>query len=66
MTRTTVYNGKPGDDDARDDVLTDVFHANDGDAAVVVQVGGSHGTELRIPEHQPVDIYVSGEEVDDE
>lgn len=64
MTRTTVYQGKPEDDDARDGVLADVYHANEGESAVVVQIGDSR-TELTIPEHQPVDIYVNGEEVDD-
>ena len=59
MTRTTVYRGRPDDHD--DEPLADVYHNNDADDAVVIQ---AQGTEYRIPEGEPVDIYIDGEEVD--
>jgi hypothetical protein len=59
MTRTTVYRGTPDDHD--DEPLADVYHSHDADDAVVIQ---AQGTEYRIPEEEPVDIYIDGEEVD--
>ncbi|WP_134672601.1 hypothetical protein [Halorussus marinus] len=59
MTRTTVYRGTPDDHD--DEPLADVYHNHDADDAVVIK---AQGTEYRIPEDEPVDIYIDGEEAD--
>lgn len=59
MTRTTVYLGEP--DDHEDEPLTDVYHGDNRHSVIVK--AGQH--EYRIPVHEPVDIYVDGEEVED-
>lgn len=61
MTRTTVYEGSPDDDDP--DVASDLFHEYDGDAHVVIETGAGDRIELRQGEW--MDVYVTGEPADD-
>jgi len=60
MTRTTVYRGRPDSHD--DEPLADVYHNHDADDAVVIE---AQGTTYRIPESEPVDIYIDGELVNE-
>ena len=62
MTRTTVYRGRPDDDG--NETLADVFHETEYNHAVVIKTGG--GQKLKIPADQWADIYIDGEEVDDD
>jgi hypothetical protein len=66
MTRTTVYQGQPWDDDH--EVLADLFHNHDDDSrknrAVTIETTG--GQEFHIPEDEAVDIYVDGTPVDED
>ena len=59
MTRTTVYQGQPWEDDH--EVLADLFHNHDSNRAVTVETSG--GQEFHIPEDEAVDIYIDGEVV---
>lgn len=61
MTRTTVYHGKPLEDEK--DVLADVYHNPDNPRPVVVST--SKGQQFRIRESESVDICIDGELVDE-
>jgi len=63
MTRTTVYNGTPWDDE-KGPVLADVFHNHENRQPVIVRTTG--GQEFHIPGDEAVDIYIDGTPVDEE
>lgn len=62
MTRTTVYQGNPWDDE--NEVLADLFHDHESRRAVTVKT--TAGEEFHIPEDEAVDIYINGTPVDEE
>lgn len=61
MTRTTVYNGTPHDDN--NETVYDAFHNHDNPRPVVIKT--SKGQEIHLPEAEGIDIYIDGEEVDE-
>lgn len=58
MTRSTVF--------VRDTEVLDVFHDHDREHAVIIKVGGTDHSEIRVPEASPSDITIRGYSIDDE